>query len=511
METAKLTWDKAGLRWKRVYRGRVFYGQRGVKKSDRQAYGVAVQQFEDWKRETDHAADADKPNAAQYREAIRLREAMKNWLELERENAEQYDAEAEARRHSEVEVAARRYSAAENAVRWYSEAEHKHRADPHDAPYPGYTDEYNRLVKELARLNKDFSRTKPPRLDEPGRLPVNPLAFRSYAEQMLWGERLDALKKHQNWTGTTPDKSLSNQIDQFLTNKNQQAAAGQCSFGWSVVIRHQAEHFRRFVGDASVEAVNSAMMANYHAHLLAEVQAKKLTNTYAKELLRTSKAIVRWLWEQEAIENLPRNLNKLRIDADAPTIRTFTIEEAKTLIKNATDRQRLYVLLMLNTGGTGKDLSDLKPTEVDWSSGRIIRKRSKTRKQKSVPVVNYKLWGETFRLLKQYGTQKGERALLNSNGELLRCWEEKDGKVVDTNAVMKAWFRLTAKTNIKKPLKLLRKTSASLLATHPTYGQFASLFLGHSPQTTAEKHYVKPPQDLFDEAVVWLGHQLGIE
>jgi hypothetical protein len=47
------------------------------------------------------------------------------------------------------------------------------------------------------------------------------------------------------------------------------------------------------------------------------------------------------------------------------------------------------------------------------------------------------------------------------------------------------------------------------LAGHPTYGQFAFLFLGHSPKTTAEKHYIKVPQDLFDDAVRWLGKQYG--
>ena len=102
------------------------------------------------------------------------------------------------------------------------------------------------------------------------------------------------------------------------------------------------------------------MMANYHAHLLGEVKAKRLTNTYAKELLTTSKAIVRWLWEQEAIDNLPRNLNKLKIEADTPTIKTLTIEEAKILIKEATDRQRLYTLLMAKHWGDGQRFERLE-------------------------------------------------------------------------------------------------------------------------------------------------------
>jgi hypothetical protein len=34
-------------------------------------------------------------------------------------------------------------------------------------------------------------------------------------------------------------------------------------------------------------------------------------------------------------------------------------------------------------------------------------------------------------------------------------------------------------------------------------------FLGHSPRTVADRHYVVPPQELLDEAVTWLGRQLG--
>jgi hypothetical protein len=60
-----------------------------------------------------------------------------------------------------------------------------------------------------------------------------------------------------------------------------------------------------------------------------------------------------------------------------------------------------------------------------------------------------------------------------------------------------------------RPLKELRKLGATLLASHEVYGRFHSYFLGHSPRTVADRHYVRPPQELFDEAVLWLGEQLG--
>jgi hypothetical protein len=62
-----------------------------------------VPMFKDWKADIDREADATKPNAAQYQEAIRLRQAMVNWLSLEREHQEQYDAMMEdMRQHQAV-------------------------------------------------------------------------------------------------------------------------------------------------------------------------------------------------------------------------------------------------------------------------------------------------------------------------------------------------------------------------------------------------------------------------
>ena len=61
---------------------------------------------------------------------------------------------------------------------------------------------------------------------------------------------------------------------------------------------------------------------------------------------------------------------------------------------------------------------------------------------------------------------------------------------------------------IDKPLKLLRKTAATKLGGHVTYGRFAQYFLGHAPATVADKHYVAPDAAQFDTAIEWLGEQL---
>ena len=62
------------------------------------------------------------------------------------------------------------------------------------------------------------------------------------------------------------------------------------------------------------------------------------------------------------------------------------------------------------------------------------------------------------------------------------------------------------------PLKELRKLGATYLGGHPDYHRFREYFLGHSPRSQAERHYDAKSSEfkaLFDEAVLWLGRELG--
>src|SRR5262249_39079581 len=158
---------------------------------------------------------------------------------------------------------------------------------------------------------------------------------------------------------------------------------------------------------------------------------------------------------------------------------------------------KLALLLMANTGATQEDVSDLKDSEVDWLAGRIIRKRSKTAAHENVPVVNYRLWPVTFDLLKKYRSG-GERVLLTEQGEpYVRSRLREDGKLSKADGFASNYVHLKKKLKrimptFNRPLKELRKLGASLLAAHPEYGRFQSYFLGHSPRTVADRHYVVP-------------------
>ncbi len=222
--------------------------------------------------------------------------------------------------------------------------------------------------------------------------------------------------------------------------------------------------------------------------------------------MKAVRSFVRWLWEQDAIESLPKNVDShsLRITVDTTEPKRFTIPEIKTLLENASDRTRLYILLGLNCGMTQREISDIQQDNLDWKAGTLTRKRSKTSRYENVPTVTYRLWPETLKLLKQH--QSGsETVLLNGNGQpLVNDQIDSSGKYRRNDNVKNAFDRLLRKVKLKKPFKLMRKTSSSLLHNKHEFHHLAQLFLGQSPRTVAEKSYLSTDKDSLDLALEFL-------
>ena len=270
-------------------------------------------------------------------------------------------------------------------------------------------------------------------------------------------------------------------------------------------------------GDASVREIDGGTLMKYRSHLLEKMRKTNWSRTTVRHYLVSVKSFVRWLWQMEAITTLPRILvgktDFLEVGSTPSNVVVFSTNEIHSLLKTASDRTRLYILLMLNCGMTQKDVSDLKVDEVDWEMGRINRKRSKTSNHDTVPTVNYLLWPETFHLLQQErSSESADRLLLNSNGSPL-CAEsiDEDDKYQKTDNIKNAFDRLRKKVNIKKPLKSLKKTSASLLRGDERFQGLDGLFLGHAPQSMSDKHYTLAPTKLLDRAITWLRRQYDIQ
>ena len=129
--------------------------------------------------------------------------------------------------------------------------------------------------------------------------------------------------------------------------------------------------------------------------------------------------------------------------------------EVTAFLARAPEKVQLWALLMLNCGMYAGDISDLKPSEVNWKLGRICRKRSKTKQIESCPTVDYPLWSRTFDLLRKHGRQDGERVFLNRNGNPLvqQCFKG-NGKAKNQDSIYDVYRRLSG-GNGGKPLKAL--------------------------------------------------------
>ena len=356
---------------------------------------------------------------------------------------------------------------------------------------------------------------------------TSPGSKRSTAELVaheVWWDRLQAQqrKAHQ------ADQSIETNVKAFLAVKEAQVRAGEIAAGRYTPLKLHLHDFCDWLGSATdVSVISGKVLSDYHAELMQRIprdesgpepafaNKKMLSADYARDRISTVKTFVRWLYETEAIQDLPRiltNKRALTISKKVATPETFTIEEVKALLAEATSRTKLYLLLMLNCGMYQKDISDLKQDQVDWKAGRISRKRSKTQKHKRVPTVSYLLWGNTFRLLCQERSAKGDLVLVNHNGAPLKIEElDSDGKLRKIDNVASAYSRLRRQTGVTKSLKVFRKTSSTLIKSNKHYMSLADLFLGLAPASIADRHYVDVPQPMLDEAITWLGEQYGVE
>jgi integrase len=278
-------------------------------------------------------------------------------------------------------------------------------------------------------------------------------------------------------------------------------------------------NIRAFTGwtgeETAIDAIDETKLEGFFTHLTGKVGAGEYSPNYAHTLLMTAKQFISRLAELKLIP-LPGNIRsrRFRFNHSAPAkIETFTVEELRSMLAACdgfSEKTRLYILLSLNIGAYQHDLAELRQDEVDWRHGTITRQRSKTR-ERNGPVVTYRLWPETFELLKKHRAAEGDLALTTEEGNpLVRYWIE-GGKMRRYDCIHSAWTRLAEKMDLTKMrlgMKHLRKTSSTLLGQHPQYKYFAGHFLADSPRGMDQKHYVKPSDEEFFSALEWLRGQI---
>jgi integrase len=324
------------------------------------------------------------------------------------------------------------------------------------------------------------------------------------ASDRLWADRLG------RGGGKVPGAKLVGvQVGRYLEVERDRVKAGLLSASEHDIIRRCVEHFRDFLGaETTLDKVTADRWEGYWRAVIAGPESP----SYKKRRLQVAKNFLRWA-AGRADFVLPGNLDdpRHRVRSGPPKpVPTWTVDEVRTVVAAATGQLKLHLLLMINCGMYQVDVADLRQAEVDWEKGTVTRVRSKTRHEASAVTVTHALWPVTFALLRQYRSGHPEWALLTGKGGR---WVEKtvdgDGKLVSNDSIKSNYWRLQRRLGFAKPLSHLRKTSASLLETHPEFASYAPHFLGHAPRGVTDRRYVRPSQDRLDRALAWLGEQYG--
>jgi integrase len=363
---------------------------------------------------------------------------------------------------------------------------------------PSDDDRMARAVR-VRNLVEDFSQ-----LDD--------VARREAVDALLGAGSYDSLKAKADamlagMEASSPERTVTAQVDGWKNLLHDACQAGQLSVGRYDAYCRNIGNFVAWIGpETAIDAIDEARLEAFFSHLSGKVGAGDYSPQYAHTLLMTARQFISRLAARKLIP-LPGNIRDRRFRFNhsvAAGIETFTAEEVRALLEAAPERMRLYLLLMLNCGMYQNDIAELRQQEVDWKKGTITRVRSKTRERKG-PVVTYKLWPETFALLEKHRAE-GELVLTTERGKPLVTYSLEEGRFARYDVVQSAWNRLSEKmgAKIRLSMKHLRKTSASLLGEHPHYKFYATHFLADSPRHMTEKHYVKPSDAEFFEALDWL-------
>lgn len=312
------------------------------------------------------------------------------------------------------------------------------------------------------------------------------------------------------------DRTIEANAEAWTRLLHSACAAGQLSVSRCHGYSRDILGFTKWIGEATdIDRIDESTIEGYFEHLAGKIAAKEFSRSTAHIHFVTAKQFVSWMAGKKLIA-LPSNMSEKRLSfgqGRAAKIETFSPEEVREILDacdESESKTKLYVLMMIGLGMYQSDLGDLRQDEVDWDAGLVTRARSKT-KDRGAPVVTYKLWPETFDLLKRHRASSGPLVLTDDNGRpIVERWME-NGKMLKRDSIDPAWRRVArkmGKTNHRLGMKHLRKTAASILGTHPSFKYYGAHFLGHSPKGVTDTHYVVPSQSEFFEALDWLRSQI---
>jgi integrase len=351
-------------------------------------------------------------------------------------------------------------------------------------------------------ISEELGRWLISRLQQPAGTPV----LTPEVAQLLPPARVQAIETSvagfRGEAAASHDQSVKHFNSHWLENKK----LAVCPDRYQLYVR-QMDSFLSFVGEnADVKSLNGRTLDDFYTFCLQKASDPDgWSSVWARDTFVAVKAFITWLDSIEVISPL-RILNKrFPFDTRPPEPVPWTDDELHTALGFASERMRLYILLALNAGMGQKDISDLKATEINWTKGTVTRYRSKAKNYTNRRKVSYPLWPSTLALLKKHNSGQ-EQVLLSEKGKPL--WGEKR-----LDLIINQYRDLREKIRKKKPGFARTFYDLRLTGAYRIDEQFgrdlAHLYTAHAAKGVTELHYTNALQKRLNEAVFWLGQQLG--
>ena len=268
------------------------------------------------------------------------------------------------------------------------------------------------------------------------------------------------------------DDSLSDAVSSFLASKQKSVAPKTYkNLKRSLVLFTAA--CEGMTLDQSVES------ANLQLYLDNIANSGEYAATTAKAAIADVVTFIRWLYSVEHIEKLPKlvELGKFSVSTGYRTPDVADDDIIRQML-TLSGVSRAYVLCGLNFGFTQRDIEKMQTPDGKY----LEHRRPKTTKHKNVPTVMYPVWSETADVLP---------LLVGIN-------------LSYESAVTKKLRADCKSAGIDyMPHKMLRKASATVIR-NSEFSSMVEHFLGHSPESMADRHYASIQQDRFDAACLHL-------
>jgi hypothetical protein len=285
-------------------------------------------------------------------------------------------------------------------------------------------------------------------------------------------------KGEEVFVAPNTEKTLKQRLAEYLDDLTAKASSGNLQKITLATAKSCLNRIGETMGDMSGK-VDEQTISTLRQKLHAKIAAEELKQGTARAWEARFKAFTKWQYKNNIIERLPKNIDtEFSAPVSIPQVRTR--EQIEMWFNRANDEVRLYILLGLNFGFTGKPISIFNQPELGGGkiiNGRYVFKRFKTKSKKNVPTIEFKIWPETAAALKKAKLPIG-RPL----------------------KVEEAWrhFRMCDST-----FGCFRDTGASIIKNSP-HAVYRTDYLGQAPNRVDDAHYAATSQEGFDEAIDFL-------